>query len=134
MRRFPLRVSVVVGMIAAHTVRIPSHGMHCDQLHVVITELPTRVVMQEPALAADIGAASPAAMANASINLRISHSPPFVFVIAFIASSHAPILLGRTPAKPADIGRAKLVLDHVLCRRGSPSLAAACAAIKSDGR
>src|SRR6516164_2385655 len=41
-----------------------------------------------------------------------------------ITSFGAPILLGRTPARLADIRASKGALDHVLYRRRSPSLAA----------
>jgi len=37
----PLRLSVVVGMISAHTVRHPSLGKHCD--HSLIREMPRTV-------------------------------------------------------------------------------------------
>ena len=55
--------------------------------------------------------------------------PPLV-----TTSPHAPVLFGRTVAGPAHIGTAEIALDHVLCRRGSPSLPGACATIKSDVR
>src|SRR6516225_12302707 len=69
---------VVVGRVAAHAVRPSSHSMHCDQLQVVMTELPTRVLMQEPAFAVlIIGTATPARIAIAKTSLTIPNTPSY---------------------------------------------------------